>query len=139
MVRRLAMIGLLVLSVAGCFPRGLFAPPPSNYEMWVKPGVDEVTIWKDLLECDYGHPFSGGAKIEGGGRTFEQTAASMICMERLGYGYNEGLRVGPVCRKNGWKASAACLSGTGIPVPDVQRRLSSGYCKKYPKSPACIP
>lgn len=136
---RIALLALMLLMTAGCLPRNAFAPAPYNYQRWLKPGVDEVTLWKDMLDCNYAEPFLGGGRIEGGARTFEQTAGSMICMERLGYAYKTGDRTRAVCRENGWSTSEACISGKGIPTPDAQRRLSGGYCKKYPESRACVP
>lgn len=130
---------LAMVAATGCLPRDAFAPPPDNYEMWTKPGADDVRTWKDLLECNYPSPFGGGARIEGGNRTLEEGAGSMICMERLGYSYKEGHRVQRVCDLSGVKGRQACISGAGVPTPDVQRRLSSGYCKKYPQSEACTP
>lgn len=135
----------LVISVAlltsGCTSKHVFAPPPYNYERWVRPGTEEVTIWKDLLECNYPQPFGGGAKIEGGRRTINEVVGSMICMETLGYSYIEERRVRRVCEIPAWKGpgAQACLAGKDVPIPNAERRLSGGYCRQYPKSRACVP
>lgn len=138
-MNKIILLVLVCLLTLGCLPRNAFAPPPYNYERWVKPGADKITIWKDMLDCNYAEPLLGGRRIEGGDRTFEQVAGSMICMERLGYAYRTGSSTKEVCRQSGWKATEACISGKDIPTPDSQRRLSGGYCKKYPESRACIP
>lgn len=51
---------ILMVFACGCLPKNAFAPPPYTYEHWVKPGADEVTVWKDMLECNYSDPFGGG-------------------------------------------------------------------------------
>lgn len=131
---------LLAVCTSSCLPKNAFAPPPDAYEHWLRPGSDDVTTWKHMLECNYPEPFRGGRGIEDGERTFDQVVASMICMERLGYSYLDEKRVIRVCESPaGWRGSASCLPGAKIPVPDMNRRLNSGYCKRYPQSRACVP
>ncbi|WP_313345213.1 hypothetical protein [Stenotrophomonas sp.] len=131
------LLGVALLS--GCLSNSAFGPGPDSYEVWVKPGVDDVTIWKDMLDCNYPEPFKSGHGYEGGERTIDQFVGSMICMEHLGYAYREGNKIMRVCETPGWRKRASCQPGANIPVPDTDRRLSSGYCKKYPASRACIP
>jgi len=145
-IRKFILI-LAVISMAGCLPRNAFAPPPDNWEMWKKPGADQVTLSKDLLNCGYRTPFSGTGIEVDASRTLSQSAGSMICMERLGYIYSPGGRdkhsprggAKPICSMSGWKSTDACRLGRDIPTPDPQRRLSGGYCKKYPAARACTP
>jgi hypothetical protein len=125
--------------LAGCLPKAAFAPGPDTYEAWTRPGVSNVAIWKDMLECNYPEPFKSGHGFEGGQRTIDEFVGSMVCMERLGYAYREGGKVMRVCETPGWRGRPSCQPGADIPVPDVRRRLSSGYCKKYPASRACVP
>jgi len=139
MMRTAILIVFLVVNVCGCLPKDAFAPPPDAYEHWKKPGVDEVTIWKDMLDCNFAEPFGGGRGIEGGQRTFDQTVESMVCMERQGYSYLHEGRTRNVCSIPGWNQSVSCGPGAVIPLPDSARRLNSGYCKKYPQSRACVP
>lgn len=135
---RHTLLAIAVLCTAGCLPNA-FAPPPDDYELFVKPGVDEVTIWKDMLECNLPSPSGNNRQFAGAERTFDESAGALICMERLGYGVKEEWRVRPVCKSSGWKVTQPCVTGVGIPVPNRERRLSSGYCKAYPKSRACEP
>lgn len=90
-----------------------------------------------MLECGYAAPFDGIRGIERAERTFDDTVATMICMERYGYSYSEGSRQIRVCER--FKSNAACQPGATIPMPDRNRRLSSGYCKKYAQAKACAP
>ncbi len=133
------LLPLMAVLVSGCLPKGAFAPPPDAYEHWAKPGADEVSIWKRMLECNFAEPFGGGRGIQGGERTFDETAASMICMERSGYSYIHEGNIRQVCSISEWKQSGACGAGAAVPIPDVSRRLGSGYCRKYAQSRACVP
>lgn len=137
-MKKIVILVVAILS-AGCLPKNAFGPSPFTYEAWEKPGVDRVTIWKDMLDCNYPEPFNSGQGYEGGERTMDQWAASMVCMERLGYGYREERKITRVCQTSGWKSQPSCRPGADIPVPDTQRRLSSGYCKKLPNAAACTP
>ena len=130
---------VVMLSITGCVTWQPFAPPPDEWEYWEKKSVDKVVIWRDLLECNYPTPFSGGHRLEGGERTIEEKAAAMICMERLGYRFKSDFTLRSVCRTSGWRKTQACTLGVGIPTPDPQRRLNSGFCKAYPQSAACAP
>jgi len=58
-VIRQAVVILAIVAMPGCLPRTAFAPPPDNWEMWRKPGTEEVVLWKNLLDCGYASPFSG--------------------------------------------------------------------------------
>jgi len=136
---RITLLAFVVFLTAGCLPRNAFAPPPDNWEMWKKPGTEDVVLWKDLLNCGYDSPFGGLRVKERVPRTLSQVAGSMICMERLGYTHSPRGRDTPICRISGWKSTDACLLGKDIPIPDPQRRLNGAYCKQYPKSRACIP
>jgi hypothetical protein len=131
------IIVLIIPLLSGCMARSAFSPPPDAYEHWVKPGVDKVSIWKDMLECNYAEPFGGGRVIEGGRRTFDEVAASMICMEKIGYAYTSNGRVEKVC--DVMRESRYCPNGFLVPPSDINARLNGGYCKKYPKSDACVP
>ncbi|HZX78223.1 hypothetical protein [Lysobacter sp.] len=104
---------------------------------WSRPGTDEVTVWKDMLECNYASPFDGIRGLDGADRTFDETVATMICMERTGYAYSERGQKVKVCER--YKSNASCLPGAAIPLPEAGRRLNGGYCKKYPQSRACVP
>lgn len=136
-MKKALLILLVTILGTGCLPRNAFAPPTETYKRWSKPNADDLTIWKDMLECGYAAPFDDLAGIDGSGWDFDQTVASMICMERSGYSYQErGKRI-EVCRR--YRGNTSCQANAAIPLPDVSRRLSSGYCKKYPESRACVP
>lgn len=140
-VRMMRMQFLLIVIAgltSGCLPKSSFAPAPENWEIWVKPGVGGLLLWKDMLECGYLEPYSS-ARVEREGHTFDKQVASMICVERLGYSYREGRRTKPVCSAYGWRDSRSCLPDAYIPAPEQQRRLNGPYCRKYPDAAACIP
>jgi len=132
-----ALMALMACSLSGCLPKNAFAPPPETYTRWSKPGADNVAIWRSMLECNYASPFDGVRGIEGGDRTFDQTVATMICMEGLGFSYSEGGRVLRVCQK--YRQNISCQPGADVPEPSSARRMASGYCKKFPQARACSP
>lgn len=124
--------------ISGCLPKSAFAPPPQDYETWTKPGASELDVWKIMLECGYASPFAATGEFPGGYRSDEQIVEAMLCIERSGYRHHVERRATPVC--SGWRArTSACQIGATVARPDPSIRLSSGYCKRYPQSRACLP
>jgi len=127
----------VTIATTGCLPRNAFAPPPGNDKMWNRPNTAEKTIWVDLMECGYSHPFT---RMPHDNKTLNDLVGSMMCMEGLGYSYVDARRGKSVCDMKAWKRTgeAACQRGEGVPTPDPQRRLDSSYCKKFTKSSICV-
>lgn len=137
-MRSAVLIFFVAGLVSGCIPRSAFAPPPYDYETWSRSGATELDVWKAMLDCGYASPFEAVADFPGGGRSDEQIVESMLCIERSGYSHYVERRNTPVCSQ--WRRmQPACQPGARIVTPDANRRLKSGYCKKYPQSRACVP
>jgi len=115
-----------------------FPPNPFAYEEWSKAGHDKISTWKVMLECNYASPFSeADSSIPEGGRTNNETALMLKCMEGQGFNQYPENPSTSFCRT--FNEVPACRPGAVIPGPDVGVRLNSGYCKKYPRSEACVP
>lgn len=132
------LMGVFAVLLSGCLPKNAFSPPPHDYETWSKPGASELDIWKAMLDCGYASPFAAVEKFPGGDRSDKQIVESMLCLERSGYTHYVERRPTPVCSE--WRMKTlACEPDAAIPLPDLNKRLNSGYCKKYPQSRACVP
>jgi len=135
---KILLVIITAALVAACLPKNAFAPPPDEYETWIKQGASELDVWKAMLGCGFASPFRVMEAYPGGERSDEQIAASMRCMEGIGYRQYEQGRPSLVC--DGWRSRLmACTSDAAVRKPDVDVRLNSGYCKKYPQSRACVP
>lgn len=137
-MRRVLLMCAMAVLLTACLPKNAFAPPPDEYETWIKPGASELDVWKAMLDCGFASPFRVVERYPGGDRSDEQIAESMRCIE--GAGYRQFERGRPALACDGWrKELLACQPGSAVRKPDVNVRLNSGYCKKYPQARACIP
>lgn len=127
---------LLTILSSSCSGFMASPPNPDEYERWSKPGVDQITEWKTMLECNFASPFAVAEEFSEGERTDEDVVRAIRCMEAQGFRNDYTF---PYCGSAERLRLLACAPSANIPRPDIETRLNSGYCKKYPQSPACVP
>lgn len=133
---KLVILTITSVSLLGCSLYRFNAPPKDDYEMWHKPGADELEVKKALLECGKpGLMFPFGTDEE----TVNGAALSEFCMEKAGF--KSDSPASNYCRAYSDKKLSACRPGAVIPDRSVAKRLNSPYCKKYSfkNDPVCQP
>lgn len=121
--------------VVGCLGFDPFQPPPSAFERWNKLGFTEFDIKLAMLECGYPSPYG-----ERGGNIVDAVVSSNdavlmhLCMKGDGFYYEDGR--GDIC--DGWhEVPQACHVATPVPVRNVDRRLNSPFCQRFPDADLC--
>lgn len=132
----LATAVLVALLSPGCAGFMAFPPNPEEYERWSKPGVDQITKWKAMLECNFASPFAVAEEFPGGQRTDEEVVLAMKCMEAQGFRHDYTFSP---CGSEGRLRLSACSPITNARKHRAEIRLSSGYCNRYPRARACAP
>ncbi len=148
-MKKWALIFLTLLFLFGCstyMGQGVYKPAPATYQEWSKYGSSTLLIKKSLLECDKPAPdvsFEIYERILNINRYDEQAFMNKlqmenICMERAGYKYNGVYDTKKICSLDKYKALPACQPNTVIPIPSVERRLNSWYCKTKTDYDYCL-
>jgi hypothetical protein len=134
-MRALLLCCFAAILLCGCFGFKPFQPPPSGNERWRKSGATEPDVTAALLECGYLEP-RGRVPGLNVSMSVNDDILGRLCMEKSGFvsdpedsaeGYCKILRNEPV----------ACQPGTPAPSRDVNKRLSSQFCKRFPCADVC--
>jgi hypothetical protein len=148
----------MALLVGALFQTGCtltWAPPPSEFERWKKPGVSTQYVKAALLECGYPFPDANIDQLikEWGASWVSSVLLADRCMENQGF-VAEQQKDGTTarCKRKLHPESAryntseqiqalerACNPSTPVPAPSVEKRLGSPFCKTYPRSNLCQP
>ncbi len=148
---------VLFLGVTGC--RSAFQPPPASFERWTRPGTSSHHIMASLMECGYPSP---GPNIDEWNSAYGTIwrAPKLLaakCMESQGYTEKFGEGSKSECRYYSFAETRkyltgeqiealerACAPGAPVPLPNVEKRLNSAYCKvktyrDYPQCQQIVP
>jgi hypothetical protein len=134
---RVICLLLFAIVFGGCSIPKPLQPPPDAYEVWKKPGANELDVKKALMECGYPSPFGGGRYDF----SINQFILANLCME--GNGYTEIKDWG-----RGWRSlfcpaseahnPQACQGKSDVPKMKVNRRINSKFCKyDFPEADVC--
>jgi hypothetical protein len=139
--------GIMCCLLSACFPgfniRNIDNPPlpPPESQLWKKPGIPELSVKKTLLECGWSGFFRSDPKEEYNG--INRIISVKICMENAGFNniWDQYIPPASSCRQRLkiYPPLPVCQPGAEIPVPSVERRLNSRFCKTYSKNPECLP
>ena len=84
-----------------------------------------LEVQKALLECGLPHPNGDGLSP----LTPNESAAFGRCMLDAGYTYKYGTSR-MICAAQPSLNLPECRPDASVPLPDINRRLSSGYCER---------
>ena len=126
-----------IVLVSGCVHKP-FQPLPYSYEMWKKNGASITDIQVALLECGRVDPTGYNAK-EVGEENMNGYILANLCMEKIGFIPDRKFISDKeqICKISNTSKLPACQSSAVIPIPSIQRRLESKFCKVYPHADAC--
>jgi hypothetical protein len=129
-VRILPFCSLLTLSACQVLNPNFYKPGPSWFQHFVKPGVSDNDVMRAMLECGAPSPIGVNAND-----SREAIVLTERCMIEDGFSYVNGP---PTCvwSKDEYRA---CLADAVIPKRDLQRRLSSQFCKTNSTWKICQP
>lgn len=137
MMNKFKLINLLFLIIlSGC--AAYFQPPKPSYKVWQKERKNELDVRKALLECGKPSPsttiqmykYAFNIDLNDDDAIFNKSFSTDACMEKLGYTRLSGYyTVAEYCSWDRYKHLEICQSNTVVPVPSVERRLNSWYCK----------
>jgi hypothetical protein len=131
-LKRCAMF-FIICSATGCFYKP-FRPPPYDYEVWRKDGVTTEDVKKMILECGYPDLFASLKYAFGP----DDSVAAARCMEYQGFEQIDNYyRWQSRCRFDPLRSLDVCAPNFAVPLPSRQRRVSSPYCRDWPKSKFC--
>ncbi len=122
--------------LVGCNIRQGFQPLPDNYEIYQKNGLGEIEVRKALLECGMEDPI-GYLKLDTG-KNDKEKVESMVYAEMCMF--NDGFtrkNFKSICSQSPHFEACKPENAQFIPKRSVERRLSSAYCKTYPRADAC--
>jgi hypothetical protein len=120
--------------LGGCTSYGPFQPPPTPSESWSRIGASEKDVAAALLECGVAEP---RGRIPGAVRkmSLDDVALTLLCMEHSGFLARDANSYADFCRN--FKEVSSCSPVTLAPPRDVERRLNSDFCKKFPLADVC--
>ncbi|MFL9876180.1 hypothetical protein [Paraburkholderia megapolitana] len=102
-----------------------FQPVPPTDFLWTQEGKSYLDVKKALLECGLPHPAGSGNRP----MTPNESASYGRCMLGAGYTYKYGtFRL--ICATQPSLNLPECRSDAPVPLPDINRRLNSGYCER---------
>jgi hypothetical protein len=124
----------------------VYKPAPATYQEWSKYGASTLDIKKSLLECGKPAPdisFEIYEKAFNISRYDELAYMNKlefenICMERAGYKYNGTYNTKKICLLEKYKTLPACQPDARVPMPSVEMRLNSWYCKTRTDYDYCL-
>ena len=131
---RWSIIFSFVVILGGCLGYKPFQPPPPPSESWTKAGTSEADVAAALLECGFPQP-RGRVPGRQQEMSLDEDALALLCMERSGFVARYGNSYSSFCRN--FKGVSACQAGTPAPLRDVNKRLSSQFCKRFPHADVC--
>lgn len=129
----------LLLSGCGYSIYNIDKPPPEDYETWKKQNNSLLDIKKALLECGAIAPTTLGWHYKEAYEKIgiieqkDQVNQGFLvdrCMLKAGFvQQNTSWALEDACADARYKALPACQPNAIIPIPSVERRLNSWYCK----------
>jgi hypothetical protein len=119
--------------LTACFGYKPFQPNPFEYERWSKAGEEETNVRKAMLECGYPSPNGVRDRMVSMSATPDDVVMMYRCMTNSGYLY-DGKNY-DVCGTESGLAS--CQPGVPAPSRDVNKRLNSQFCKRFPHADVC--
>jgi hypothetical protein len=122
------------IALSGCIGFKPFQPPPGPSESWAKAGASEGDVTAALLECGFTQPRGRVPGLQER-MTLDEDALALLCMEHSGFTAKYGNSYADFCRN--FKGVEACKAGTTAPRRDVEKRLSSRFCARFPRADVC--
>lgn len=133
-MKRSLIAFLLAVNLDGCFGYKPFQPPPSPSESWSKAGASETDVASALLECGVAQPRGRVLGLQER-MTPDENALALLCMEHSGFLPKYGNSYADYCSNS--KDISSCQPGTPAPPRDVNKRLNSQFCKRFPHADVC--
>ena len=136
-IMRWTVMGLLLLTLIPNTGECGAKPISPYYLDWIKPGATVLDVKKIILECGWPSPDPKNSEIERAGMTINDAELARLCMKRSGF-----RRLNPrdmaISSCGHYPDLPACQPDAQIPIPSVDRRLNSRYCKIERSYEGCV-
>ena len=130
-----AALLVLALVLSGCGNPDWFQPPPTERQVWTKPGATSTLVSKALLEC-------GSASISSlsvpprEDKTPNQQAQIQRCMFADGFTMTVPKSQWYYCEMS--PNLPSCQTGSSVVQRSVSRRVQSEYCRRRSDLQFCL-